>query len=294
MKLKYFKGHQPNFGDELNEYMWPKILPPGFLDNDYSELFVGIGSILEGGKYPDTAKKHVFGSGYAGYGRPPVLDENWNIVFVRGPRTAARLGLAKELAIADSAIMLRAFSRPAAERDIPIAFMPHYQSLDWGLWGKVCELANIRLIDPRDSVESILDRLSRTQLLVTEAMHGAIVADALRTPWISAKPIWSAHHDKWLDWAEALSIDLKQEELQPSTVLEAWIKRTDRGAMSGKVGRLSRSALLKPINSVLTDRAARGLERISKQEPQLSADSAIARATERALEATHNFVRSRT
>jgi succinoglycan biosynthesis protein ExoV len=294
MKLKYFKGHQPNFGDELNEYMWPKILPAGFLDNDDSELFVGIGSILEGGKYPDAAKKHVFGSGYAGYGIPPVLDANWNIVFVRGPRTAARLGLAPELAIADSAILLRAFYKPTTERDIPVAFMPHYQSLDWGLWGKVCEIAGIRLIDPRDSVESILDRLSRTRLLVTEAMHGAIVADALRTPWISAKPIWSAHHDKWLDWAEALSIDLRQEELQPTTVLEAWIKRTDRGAMSGKVGKLSRSPLMKPVNALLTHRAAGVLKEIAKREPQLSPDTAMNRATERALEATHNFVRSRT
>jgi succinoglycan biosynthesis protein ExoV len=294
MKLRYFKGHQPNFGDELNEYVWPRILPPGFLDNDETELFVGIGSILEGGKYPDSAKKHVFGSGYAGYGHPPVLDENWNIVFVRGPRTAARLGLPKELAIADSAILLRAFSTPTLQRDIPIAFMPHYQSLDWGLWGKVCELAGIELIDPRDSVESILDRLSRTQLLITEAMHGAIVADALRTPWISVKPIWSAHHVKWLDWAEALSIDLRQTELQPTTLLEAWIKRTGRGSMSGTVGKLSSSPLMRPVNALLTHRAASTLKEIAKAEPQLSSDSAIARATERALEATNNFVRSRT
>jgi hypothetical protein len=93
MKLIYFRGHVPNFGDELNPYLWDRLLPPGLLDEDESELFLGIGSILFD-TYPAGPRKYVMGSGYAGYtGLPPVHDGSWDVVFVRGPRTAAK-GLA--------------------------------------------------------------------------------------------------------------------------------------------------------------------------------------------------------
>ena len=46
MKLVFFRGKVPNFGDELNLHVWPALLPHGFLDEDEDELFVGIGSII--------------------------------------------------------------------------------------------------------------------------------------------------------------------------------------------------------------------------------------------------------
>lgn len=38
MKLTYY-NNGPNFGDDLNEYVWSRILPKNFLDDDESELF---------------------------------------------------------------------------------------------------------------------------------------------------------------------------------------------------------------------------------------------------------------
>ena len=99
MKLIYFKGHVPNFGDELNTYMWDKLLPAGFLDDRPDELFLGIGSIIFD-TYPKQARKYVMGSGYAGYTSPPdLIDGSWDVIFVRGPRTAERLKLPAEKAI---------------------------------------------------------------------------------------------------------------------------------------------------------------------------------------------------
>ena len=60
MRLTYFRGSVPNFGDELNAYMWPALLPPTFLDDDDTELFVGIGSII-GTQLPTGARKIVVG-----------------------------------------------------------------------------------------------------------------------------------------------------------------------------------------------------------------------------------------
>ena len=293
MKLVFFRGHVPNFGDELNLHVWPALLPKGFLDEDESELFVGIGSII-GNQLDPTARKFVMGSGYAGYmGLPDVHDGSWDIRFVRGPQTAKKLKISPDLAICDSAVLLRAMDLPAPAKDVGIAFMPHYESLERGNWAEACRLAGITLIDATEPVEKVLSQLRGARLLITEAMHGAIVADALRTPWIGAKPIYGGHHMKWLDWAGALDIDLRMNLLKPTSVLEYYIARTGRGSGHGKVGQLSRSLLASIPNSILTQAAARHLQTMAKLEPQLSADSKIAEATERAQDAVERFVQSR-
>ncbi|MBD8065211.1 pyruvyl transferase [Devosia sp. PTR5] len=293
MKLVYFRGKVPNFGDELNLDVWPALLPKGFLDEDESELFVGIGSII-GTQMPAHARKFVMGSGYAGYmGLPDVHDGSWDIRFVRGPKTAETLNISPDLAICDSAILLRAMNLPAPAPNIGVAFMPHYESLERGNWAEVCRLAGITLIDATKPNDTVLAQIKGARLLITEAMHGAIVADALRTPWISAKPIFWGHHMKWLDWSSALGIDLRMQELAPSNVLEAYIRATGRGGMRGKTGRLAASPLATLPNTYFAHRAARHLQRLSQMEPQLSEESRIIDATDRAMTAVDAFVRSR-
>jgi len=294
MKLVFFRGHVPNFGDELNPYMWPQLLPPGFLDEDGSELFLGIGSILFD-TYPAAPRKYVMGSGYAGYtGLPPVNDGTWDIAFVRGPRTAAQLDLPPEKAICDSAILLRALPLPAPEGDPGIAFMPHYESLDRGFWAEACKLAGITLIDPREEVERVIASIRGARMLITEAMHGAIVADALRTPWLPVLPIHIRHRLKWLDWSEALGIELRSHKLRPSSLMELYVGLSGgRGKVDGRAGRMSRHPFAGPANRVLTMRAAEHLRQLAKLEPQLSRDARIEEATERAVAAVEAFVRSR-
>ena len=293
MKLVFFRGKVPNFGDELNLHVWPALLPDGFLDEDESELFVGIGSII-GDHLPSQSRKFVMGSGYAGYmGLPDVHDGTWDIRFVRGPNTARTLGIDPGLSICDSAILLRAMDLPPPQAGVDVAFMPHYESLERGNWAQACRQAGITLIDATEPVEKVLGHIKGARLLITEAMHGAIVADALRTPWIGARPIYGGHHKKWLDWAGALDIDVRLNPLKPSSVLEFYIGRTGRGGSLGKVGRFSASPLAGLPNRMLTEAAAHHLDEMAQLEPQLSSDAAIRRATERAQEAVDGFVRSR-
>lgn len=293
MKLVFFRGKVPNFGDELNLHVWPALLPQGFLDEDESELFVGIGSII-GTHLPAKARKFVMGSGYAGYmGLPDVHDGTWDIRFVRGPNTAKTLKIAPELSICDSAILLRAMDLPAPDKNVGVAFMPHYESLERGNWAEACRQANITLIDATDPVEKVLSQIRGARLLITEAMHGAIVADALRTPWIGARPIYGGHHKKWLDWAGALDLHVRLNTLKPSSVLEYYIGKTGRGGALGKVGKLSASPLAAIPNRVLTDIAAGHLRDMAEIEPQLSSDKMIRQVTERAQAAVGDFVRSR-
>ncbi|MGB3338809.1 MAG: polysaccharide pyruvyl transferase family protein [Devosia sp.] len=293
MKLVFFRGKVPNFGDELNLHVWPGLLPQGFLDEDEAELFVGIGSII-GDHLPADSRKFVMGSGYAGYmGLPDVHDGTWDIRFVRGPNTARTLKIDPSLSICDSAILLRAMELPPPDKSVGVAFMPHYESLERGNWAEACQKAGITLIDATEPVDKVLSQIRGARLLVTEAMHGAIVADALRTPWIGAKPIYGGHHKKWLDWAGALDIDVRLNTLKPSSLLEYYIGKTGRGGALGKVGRFSASPLAAIPNRIFTDMAARHLDAMARHEPQLSSDTMIQQVTERAQAAVDGFVRSR-
>lgn len=293
MKLVFFRGKVPNFGDELNLHVWPALLPAGFLDEDESELFVGIGSII-GDHLPASSRKFVMGSGYAGYmGLPDVHDGTWDIRFLRGPNTAKTLKVDPGLSVCDSAILLRAMDLPAPDERVGVAFMPHYESLERGDWAEACRKAGMTLIDATQPVETVLSQIRGARLLITEAMHGAIVADALRTPWIGARPIYGGHHKKWLDWAGALKLDVRLNPLKPSSVLEYYIGRTGRGGALGKVGRFNASPLAAVPNRILTDIAARHLQAMARLEPQLSSDAMIEEVTDRALTAVNDFVRSR-
>src|SRR5690606_20119174 len=187
-----------------------------------------------------------------------------------------------------------ALELPAAAAPCDVAFMPHYESLDRGLWEEACRVAGIPLIDPRGDVEVIISRIRGARMIITEAMHGAIVADALRTPWVAVKPINPGHHAKWKDWSGALSMDVCFHDLRPSSLLEFYVGLTGgRGDPNGRAGRLSRSALATPANRVLVNLAARHLRQMATAAPQLSRDEKIAEVTERALEALHGFVRAR-
>lgn len=285
MKLTYFKCKVSNFGDDLNAYLWPKLMGPDFFDDDDTELFVGIGSILYD-TYPVSSIKHVFGSGYGGYTAPPdIRDGSWRIAFLRGPRTAAILGAGLEKVVTDGAILLRLAHLPPPGRETGIVFIPHFHSLDRGNWLEVCALAGVRFVDPTASVETVLDEIRGASKVICESMHGAIVADALRVPWVAVKPIAHEHHFKWLDWADSLDIPLRQHALRPSTVREAWSSLTGGQGWGRASRRLGESRAAAPMNRAFKHIAARGLQRVAAEEPQLSGDAEILRATERAAEA---------
>lgn len=276
MKLYCCKTAKPNFGDELNLWMWSRLLPD-FFDDDERELFLGIGSILFD-YFPAASTKIVFGAGYGGYTAPPHIDASWNFHFVRGKRTADQLGLDHSLALGDAAILLRSCVAAGAAKQHRISFMPHWESALFGDWQAVCRAADIHYIDPTASVETVLNDILTSELVISEAMHGAIVADALRVPWIALQPVRGYNRMKWLDWASALDIDLRPHALPASNAFEMatswvghsrlWVQRLERRA----------TKLRHPARGLFIARAAKRLLHIAQSSPQLSSDTAIQRA----------------
>lgn len=67
------------------------------------------------------------------------------------------------------------------------SFMPHVGSLDFFDWEAICNKLNINFIDPRENPLTVLTNIRASEKIITEAMHGAIVADSFRIPWIATK-----------------------------------------------------------------------------------------------------------
>lgn len=208
MKLYYYRDRKGNFGDDLNPWLWSRLIP-GFLDDDESELFIGIGTILNN-RIPALPRKVVFGSGL-GYGSaPPNIDDKWHFYCVRGPLTARSLKLPDRYAITDPAALIATLEFASDVKDGP-ALIPHHVSARNANWEKICKRLGIRYIDPRSSVDHVIQEITKSTFVITEAMHGAIFADSLRIPWC---PVIFYDHilkSKWLDWC--LSLDVAHEHI---------------------------------------------------------------------------------
>jgi succinoglycan biosynthesis protein ExoV len=277
--LYRWRGTAPNFGDELNTLLWPRLLP-GFFDDDPAELFLGIGSVLEA-PHDTAAVKLVAGAGYGGYNVAPALDANWIIHWVRGPRTARRLGLPEAFGLGDPAMLLPVSGNGGRL----IGFMPHFESLQRGAWAEAATAAGVTLIDPRGDPAAILGAIGACSLLLSEAMHGAIVADAMRVPWIALRPLASVHHAKWHDWADTLNLQVRFQPLAASSLSERLNVSPLAASRPGRhLLALGRPVLQSVARRRFVERAARSLAIAAAAPPQLSAPAALDRCLTRMLE----------
>jgi succinoglycan biosynthesis protein ExoV len=203
MILNYFQSN--NFGDALNPYIFHHFLPD-FFDSDPETSFVGIGSILGLKNVREAKKKIVFSSGFA-YGEIPKIDDSFDIFCVRGPLTCEALKIDKKFAISDGAILIQYMEQEMLDKKYKYAYMPHWESMQKYNWKIICEMSNVHLINPTDDIQSIITQIKQTEVLIAEAMHGAVVADTLRVPWIPAKAYAGINDLKWQDWASTFKLD---------------------------------------------------------------------------------------
>lgn len=226
MKLIYHKGK--NFGAALNPHIFYRLFP-NFFDNDEGKILWGIGSII-GLRQHHSQKKIVFSSGYAAGdpstdGNIPKIDSSWDIRCVRGPLTAKILNIDKKLAVSDGAILLKTYYNDKSEKKHMYSYMPHHVSFNmYSQWEKLLSDCDVNLIDPRADVETILREINTTEFLISEAMHGAIAADALRVPWLGVKAYPYINDFKWIDWAASLDMNVYLQVL-PSVHEDNFLKK---------------------------------------------------------------------
>jgi succinoglycan biosynthesis protein ExoV len=253
MQIYFYRRseQQPNFGDELNDWLWEKLLPGVFDDNE-NTAFLGIGSLLNhlvSERVPNARQIVVFstGVGYVGYSGAsykegmPKVDDSWKIYCVRGPFSAYKLGLPPEYAVTDGAVLVRRVFKPTEPKRYKYSYMPHFtQSIHGGQsWSEVCQLAGVNYIDARWPIEKVLTQISQTEVLLTEALHGAIIADSLRVPWICIQTALERLLPfKWQDWCESIQVAyrpyglMELRDLKPQQGIQGiWKIRGSRAAI---------------------------------------------------------------
>jgi succinoglycan biosynthesis protein ExoV len=225
-----------NFGDHMNSWLWPRLMPE-LIEERSEDVLVGIGSLIKSdlGKVP--GRKIIFGTG-SGYGPMPVPEEvaDWRIYCVRGPLTARLLKLPPEKAVGDAAWLvdrLPELRYQPGPREGTV-FVPHWTTDVYANWRQPCADAGINYISPFLPGPTVLGAIAGAKLAIVESLHGAIMADYYRVPWIPVATDGRVLAYKWLDFCMSLDLPFRPIRLPVSDLLErALVGRAE--AWSGDV-----------------------------------------------------------
>ncbi len=226
MALHYFTDYELshnslNFGDSINPMLCKHFFHKSIMSSEEICL-VGIGTILNDQnieRVQSYKKKIIFSSG-TGYGDFNLCEndrDSWDFTCVRGPLTAEKLNLPEEKAICDGAILLSDLfpPAPASQRD-GILFIPHVNTV-WSSGKsleKICKSLDIKMLSPGVKTEEFINAVRNAELVITEAMHGAILADTMRTPWIPFD-MRDVEPFKWQDWFASINLKGKPIPVKP-------------------------------------------------------------------------------
>lgn len=209
MKLFYFKSNIGNFGDDLNPWLWNKIF--GDLESYQANIeFIGVGSILDN-RIKSSPNNVVFGSGVRSFNPLTNLKES-EFIFVRGPISSKVLGGVPF--ITDSAYCLGLLPeyKKTQIKKYKCSIIPYFRHLDKFNWEGFCIKNGFNFINVTDPVEEVIKQINESEKVIAGAMHGAIIADVLRVPWVRLRFGKHGYESaetselKWNDWM--LSMEL--------------------------------------------------------------------------------------
>lgn len=168
-----------NFGDALAPY----------IANLYNRTAVYCPTNVKGprvftvGSIADRALKNdiIVGTGKLTYMDTKELDVRAG----RGPLSFPHANV-----FGDAALCLSFFEKKNDVPDIPLVFVPHHKTLNFP------RLDFFDVLHPTTDVYSFIQKIKRSKLVMSESLHGLIIADALGIPNVRVKPVEST----FLDW----------------------------------------------------------------------------------------------
>jgi succinoglycan biosynthesis protein ExoV len=129
--------------------------------------------------------------------------------------TARALGIDEKLAITDAALLVTDYYEASTNSETGMAYMPHWNMHSIELQ-TICRDLGIRYVDPTNpDIITTLDEIACSTTLITEAMHGAILADSYGVPWIPVKTTPEILDMKWHDWCATVDIDYAPNRVTP-------------------------------------------------------------------------------
>lgn len=185
-----------NWGDDLNSSFFGAVarrkmvpVPP------YAHLFPFRRHLLIGSTLNWSILDHavVYGTGVIDP-RAPIRGTPARIVSVRGPLTRDVLlahGIPCPPRYGDPALLLPLFHAPVKRPDGPVSLIPHVDTGDSPVLDALLA-AGCRRIDMRAPARwtDIPDQIASSSLVLSESLHGLVVAEAYRVPcvWVEFVP----------------------------------------------------------------------------------------------------------
>lgn len=301
-----------NFGDALNPWIWKKLLP--LINDELGTLVPGemqrvsicsIGSYLShhfadrissnqmvivagtGAGYGQAKYQYTLGPSFPMRFRPAMetrgrLPSRIHVSWVRGPLTAKLFELPSHAAVADAAYLLRQVLSPktlSQNKTAPVAYMPHIGSSKLVDWRGACDKLGWTFVDPQSDREQVLQAIGSARTLVTEALHGAITADALRTPWIATRSSGNILDFKWRDHCASINV-----QYDPVNIRVQWLEGAIADTQRHPVKRAAFKARAFLHNLMPAQDMTEQLLAASTRSPQLSDDSTIKRIDDQLTE----------
>jgi hypothetical protein len=209
----YWWNARPNFGDALSELVtsYASGRRVEWAAQRQADLFA-VGSLMRMansvgvGRRPPMDPLVIWGTGAMEDIRFDLLAERAHVAAVRGPLTAAVLGL-ESAVLGDPGLLAQEATGFAASGDIAIGVIPHFKTVP--AVRSVLEDAvnkDLVIIDPCDPLDMVLRQISACRLIVSSSLHGLVVADSFGIPsvWMEPGAIHPAPHFKFEDYAAGI------------------------------------------------------------------------------------------
>jgi succinoglycan biosynthesis protein ExoV len=213
MQLYFHKAPAGNFGDDLNPWLWETLIPSWRAARDDDHCLFGVGTILTEKQLSRFARPVVIGSGgtYKTVPRPATL-ARCDFLCVRGPRTRELMGLPGDTPLCDPAMILPEIMAPPAPGlpDLGTIFVPHHltfgEAFGQRLLDEMEAELGVAVVSPRQDLETVAGAIRRADRVLTESLHGAILAEAFRVPWtpVALSPVFNFF--KWEDWGGSIGL----------------------------------------------------------------------------------------
>jgi pyruvyltransferase len=170
-----------NFGDMLSPPVVRALSGRAVRYEARGPKLFAVGSLLKFARRGDA----VWGTGFI---QPQdVCDRGIEVFAVRGPLTRRRLlelGVDCPEVYGDPALLLPWVYRLPANPRRGIGIIPHY--VDAGRIAVLARDPTLRIIDIRAGIGSVLDEVSRCEVLLSSSLHGCVAGDAygIPTAWV--------------------------------------------------------------------------------------------------------------
>lgn len=227
LSLHWWKA-VPNFGDAISPVVLGHVSGRKVVHAGVNRARVwAVGSLLQVVKRTYTTAKDmrptVWGTGLLHPVHGVNFTKNVNIALVRGPITAALLGLDVSR-FGDPGLLISDVWPKPLNRNGKIGIVPHHTLMgDVMLTALLESDARYQLIDPRDPAKVVCAAIAACDHVFASSLHGLIVADAygVANSWLA--PVGQSRL-KYLDYAasvgRAMASPLQIEEIPEAQLPE--------------------------------------------------------------------------